>query len=238
MIQDEEKFKERYQLLLDNRQIFLFFFASAVILALVFSLGVVVGRRLGTGPAPPPPSDPLALLDRMSKEEAPDENLTFHEELSDDKPAHKPAAAAHDAGSGDGPTGSQVPKGDEQGRRPVPSPAVAAKAKAKAEPPPPAPPAKPEPPPKAPEPPSGPPPGSKGKFTLQLSSFQDRQEAAQFVEKLRQEGLKPFMIAAKIPGRGVWYRVRVGIFDSWEEALAAKESFEKRHKVIAYVARH
>jgi cell division septation protein DedD len=58
------------------------------------------------------------------------------------------------------------------------------------------------------------------------------------MDKLRQAGLKPYMTSTTIPGRGVWYRVRLGHFRSWDEALAAKQSFEKQQKLIAYVSRH
>ena len=55
--------------------------------------------------------------------------------------------------------------------------------------------------------------------------------------KLKQSGLKPYLVTTSIPGRGIWYRVRVGNYLTWEEALAAKENFEQRHKIIAYVTR-
>ena len=54
-MQDEDKLRERIQILLDNRQIFLIFLASSVILALVFSLGFVVGKRSSNQAVAPPP---------------------------------------------------------------------------------------------------------------------------------------------------------------------------------------
>ena len=39
----------------------------------------------------------------------------------------------------------------------------------------------------------------------------------------------------EIPGRGLWYRVRVGDYVSAKDAIAAKAGFEKQHNVIAYV---
>ena len=44
------------------------------------------------------------------------------------------------------------------------------------------------------------------------------------------------MIVSEIPGKGTWYRVRVGDYASAKDAIAAKDSFEKKHNVIAYVA--
>jgi len=75
---------------------------------------------------------------------------------------------------------------------------------------------------------------SKGRYTLQLSSFQDKSEAETFAQKF--EGERPYMVVSEIPGKGTWYRVRVGDYASAKDALAAKQSFEKKHSAIAYVA--
>jgi septal ring-binding cell division protein DamX len=75
---------------------------------------------------------------------------------------------------------------------------------------------------------------SKGRFALQLSSFQDKAEAEAFAQKFSGEG--PYMVMSDIPGKGIWYRVRVGDYASAKDALVAKEAFEKKHSVIAYVA--
>ena len=45
-----------------------------------------------------------------------------------------------------------------------------------------------------------------------------------------------YVITSEIPGKGTWYRVRVGSYTSSQEALAAKGTFEKQHNVIAYIA--
>jgi septal ring-binding cell division protein DamX len=75
---------------------------------------------------------------------------------------------------------------------------------------------------------------SKGRYALQLSSFQDKSEAETFAQKF--EGERPYMVVSEIPGKGTWYRVRVGDYASAKDALAAKQSFERKHSVIAYVA--
>ncbi|HVR64819.1 MAG TPA: SPOR domain-containing protein, partial [Polyangia bacterium] len=75
---------------------------------------------------------------------------------------------------------------------------------------------------------------AKGKFTLQLSSFPDRLEADLFAKKYAAQGA--FVVTSEIPGKGTWYRVRVGNFASAAEATAAKTTFERQHNVIAYVA--
>jgi cell division protein FtsN len=44
-------------------------------------------------------------------------------------------------------------------------------------------------------------------------------------------------VAADIPGRGVWYRVRVGDFASQKAALDAKSELERKLHIIAYVTK-
>jgi hypothetical protein len=38
-----------------------------------------------------------------------------------------------------------------------------------------------------------------------------------------------------LPGKGTWYRVRVGEFKAFKDAVDAKTSFEKRYNKIALV---
>jgi cell division septation protein DedD len=74
-------------------------------------------------------------------------------------------------------------------------------------------------------------------YTLQLSAFQDRAEADEFAKKLSGTGYKANIVAADIPGRGIWYRVRVGDFPSQKAAVEAKVDFERKLHMIAYVTR-
>ena len=77
----------------------------------------------------------------------------------------------------------------------------------------------------------------KAKFTLQLSSFQDRDEAEDFHGKLTSSGYEPYITEANVPGKGLWYRVRLGRYVSHETAIGAKKDFEQREHIIAYVTR-
>ncbi len=77
----------------------------------------------------------------------------------------------------------------------------------------------------------------KGKYTLQLSSFQDRAEADAFAAKVVGAGYKPYIVQSDVPDRGVFFRVRLGEYGSHEEALAAKTDFEAKQHIIAYVTR-
>jgi cell division septation protein DedD len=78
---------------------------------------------------------------------------------------------------------------------------------------------------------------NKGKYTLQLSSFQDRAEADAFAAKVSAAGYKPYVIQSDVPDRGSFFRVRLGAYGSHEEAIAAKADFETKQHIIAYVTR-
>lgn len=63
-------------------------------------------------------------------------------------------------------------------------------------------------------------------FTLQVKAAKDRVEADAFVASLKRQGYKPWIVLADIPGKGRYYRIRVGKFDSREEA----QSFQRRYR--------
>lgn len=69
------------------------------------------------------------------------------------------------------------------------------------------PPAKPDPAPGAPKP-----------YTLQAISVQDQVAAKKMVATLRNKGFAAFLTAGEIPGKGTWYRVRVGGYENRAEA--------------------
>ncbi|HEY0713177.1 MAG TPA: hypothetical protein VGF45_10925, partial [Polyangia bacterium] len=72
-LRDLDRWKDKIEIRLDNRQVAFLFFGSALIACLLFILGVVVGKRLESrGHAMAPDiEDPLALLDRVASTVAP-----------------------------------------------------------------------------------------------------------------------------------------------------------------------
>ena len=78
--------------------------------------------------------------------------------------------------------------------------------------------------------------GGKGKFTLQLSAFQDKAEAETFLGQVKGAGYGAYVVAADVDGV-MYYRVRLGTYGSYEDAVAAKAEFEKKVPKIAYVTR-
>ena len=78
--------------------------------------------------------------------------------------------------------------------------------------------------------------GDGKKFTLQMKAFSRLEEAESFATKLRANGHQVRIEAVEVKGR-IWHRVRMGTFDNWADGLAAKQSFEQREKIIAYVVK-
>ena len=74
-------------------------------------------------------------------------------------------------------------------------------------------------------------------FTLQLSAFPDKADAEEFMHKIQSAGYKPVLVASEIPGKGVFFRVRVGDYGSRQAAVDAKAEFERKQRIIAYVAK-
>src|SRR5258708_38852985 len=72
-LRDVDRWKEKIEVRLDNRQVFFLFFGSAVVACMLFVLGVIVGKRIESrGKAEGGEvQDPLAILDRVHHEPAP-----------------------------------------------------------------------------------------------------------------------------------------------------------------------
>ncbi|MCY1046923.1 SPOR domain-containing protein [Corallococcus sp. bb12-1] len=75
-----------------------------------------------------------------------------------------------------------------------------------------------------------------GAFTLQLSAFQSRPDADRFAARLRDRGYAPYILTAEVPGKGTWYRVRMGSFASKEAAGRYLTDFKRETQLDAYVA--
>ena len=251
---DTELYKDKIEVSLDGRQIFYLFFGGAVVACLVFVLGVMVGRRLearghvdkvaGTSAA----RDPLAALDRMGS----DGTMTFPSALSGSggptaavdreiaamrarkkelaaeaaKPtAVKPEAVQPDAAKPEAvkpeavkPEAAKPEAAKPEAAKPTAVKPEAAKPEA----------AKPEAPRSV--------DAAKAKFTLQLSAFQDQAEAEAFLSTVKSAGYGAYVTAAEVDGKQ-FYRVRLGNYATYDDAVAAKAEFEKKVPKIAYVTR-
>jgi cell division septation protein DedD len=52
--------------------------------------------------------------------------------------------------------------------------------------------------------------GGKGKFAVQVASYQTKKEAEAQRERLTATGAAAYVVESKIPDKGTWYRVRIG----------------------------
>ncbi len=77
--------------------------------------------------------------------------------------------------------------------------------------------------------------GHDGGYQLQVSSFRTEPEADAFADQLRLRGHKAYVLEAKVPGRGTWYRVRVGPFPTQHAAAAYRTTFEAKEHVVPFI---
>ena len=276
-LRDIERWRDKIEVRLDNRQVFFLFFGSALVACMLFVLGVIVGKRLESrGRAVSPEiEDPLALLDKVATSpRTAQTGVTFPQALfgnggkaaGADKHGKKGLLAApapveapvpvvaekpepvKQVALIEAPKASVVAKAESTASENSESKPIAVKAEAKPEPKvvekaeskPAESPAKPKvadvkeaKPIAIPTVAAGDGKG-KARFSLQLSSFQTKAEAEAFAQKF--DGERPYLVVSEIPEKGTWYRVRVGDYATAKDALTAKQSFEKKHNVIAYVA--
>ncbi|MDB5212304.1 MAG: Adventurous gliding motility protein, partial [Myxococcaceae bacterium] len=79
------------------------------------------------------------------------------------------------------------------------------------------------------------PAGREGGYQLQVSSFRTQGEADTFSGQLRARGHKAYVVEAHVPGRGTWYRVRIGPFTSQHAAASYRSGFEGREHVVPFI---
>jgi cell division protein FtsN len=74
------------------------------------------------------------------------------------------------------------------------------------------------------------------RYTLQVGSHTDRAKADRQVEKLESMGLEPHVVMVEVPQRGRFYRVRVGKFHSMEEARNFQGDIQTNRGVSSFVS--
>ncbi|HZJ54819.1 MAG TPA: SPOR domain-containing protein [Myxococcaceae bacterium] len=75
-----------------------------------------------------------------------------------------------------------------------------------------------------------------GAFTLQLGASPNRDDAERQASRLREKGYAPYIVAAEVPGKGTWYRVRMGSFPSKDAATRYLQDFKRETQAEAFVA--
>jgi cell division septation protein DedD len=82
----------------------------------------------------------------------------------------------------------------------------------------------------------GPVSGSESKM-LQVASYRDQVNARKLLQDLLSEGYAGTVVQADLGERGVWFRVRVGPFNTGEEAKRALEKLRKERKLKGYIVK-
>ncbi len=80
-------------------------------------------------------------------------------------------------------------------------------------------------------------PGEEGPYMLQVVSYNNREQADTFAETLRQRGHRAFVMEAELPGRGTYYRVRIGPFQTSGRANRYRSRFEAAEEMSTLVIR-
>jgi septal ring-binding cell division protein DamX len=79
------------------------------------------------------------------------------------------------------------------------------------------------------------PPPPKSFFTIQVKATQSSTEADKFAKKLRGQGYQSLVAEAEVEGKGKWYRVRVGKFDTRPQADHYLQDFKRETHLEAFV---
>lgn len=77
--------------------------------------------------------------------------------------------------------------------------------------------------------------GASGGYQLQVSSFRLQEEAQRFSAALRKRGHRAHYESALVPGKGTWYRVRIGPFKHKGEAMSYRREFEQREHMVPFL---
>jgi DedD protein len=243
-MRDGNRLKEKIELQLDRRQVTSLSVVALLLSASIFALGVMVGKNLSPAPRPSAPAE--ALLDRLDAQAdagtGTGEPLTFQDELTRKLPpvsAPKPSKQLAPVNPLPAAPGAAQPDAPSAPARAPTSVAAAIidagglKALALQE---------------LTEKDSGvevavatklpvikAPPAPKSFFTIQVKATQSSVEADKFAKKLRGEGYQSLVAEAEVEGKGKWYRVRVGKFDTRPQADQYLQDFKRETHLEAFV---
>ena len=76
------------------------------------------------------------------------------------------------------------------------------------------------------------------KYTLQIGSFPTIEEARATSEKMEAAGIKPLIRAVQLKGKGKWYRIYLGTYDTKELADQAGLRYRAKNAIGSYIVTH
>jgi cell division septation protein DedD len=82
------------------------------------------------------------------------------------------------------------------------------------------------------------PAGYEGRYTLQVISYQDAEEAQVFASALRKRGHAAYVTTGIVEGRGTHWRVRIGPFATRQQAQGYRTTFEREEGMNTFIVRN
>ncbi len=82
------------------------------------------------------------------------------------------------------------------------------------------------------------PAGHDGRYTLQVISYRDASEAQVFTSALRKRGHAAYVTTGTVEGRGTHWRVRIGPFESRQQAQDYRTTFEREEGMNTFIVRN
>jgi len=250
-MKDLRDLKSRYEFQLDNKQLVLLFAGMIVILILAFILGTLFGRNLYSskvaetppataaapqGPAPSPggtaaeEGTPAAPVSQEEKEKKALVKELEAQKLPSPPPGAAPATPGKPAPGAPAQPGPAAPAAPA--KPPLPGKTVAAV--------PPGPASKTQKPQPATKPEPSPLPASRsGPYCIQIAASQNAGEADALKAKLADKKFEAYVVKADVPGKGTFYRVRVGHYKDRAQADKALRIFKAHEPAYksAYVTK-
>ena len=235
-MRDLREIKSRYEFQLDNRQLVLIFAGMVLIFILVFILGIIFGRSYSS-------PVPVAVTAAMPEETHP-AGVIIESDIPEDTAPVTPAAQEEKErkeliekleaeklptslpeGSGAKTTGAEageqekagvtVTEGPRTKEEPATAPAEKVEKTRVSE---------------TKEPAPALPASGTGRYTIQVASSQNRVEAKALVKKLKASKYDAYIMEADLEAKGIWYRVRVGHYETRDMATKALKIIQKREK--------
>ena len=80
--------------------------------------------------------------------------------------------------------------------------------------------------------------GYEGRYTLQVISYQDAEEAQVFASALRKRGHAAYVTTGIVEGRGTHWRVRIGPFATRQQAQGYRTTFEREEGMNTFIIRN
>ena len=65
-------------------------------------------------------------------------------------------------------------------------------------------------------------------YTVQVAAVKTAGDADRLVARLKKQGFSAYRVIGKVPGKGIWYRVRVGKYASKSEARRTLEKLQRK----------